>query len=602
MINLWYCIHNTQNFLYAQLLDIFLFIGAMTNNLKPIKKSQKKTDLETQINTLDLPDQLNLVLTTPWEKRFELITASQFAPQIVTNLPVEELFWTINATGVEDSGILLGLATPEQLQFIFDLDWWHKDNFRPEKIAAWLLVMYELAEGGMETWLKWILKKDPWLFPAMLNQFISVVKRPDDMDIQEAKDVLPPFSLDNVYFIGFKKQKLAPLFSRLITHIVGIDPGLYRDIMETMLWETPSQNLETAYRLRCGRLGDFGIPDYYESLNIYVPIEKGQMHRIDLDSSPISNLPVSYDMPPFVPTLYMQGLPVLEEATLTLAGQPLMERIVREITGVANKILMADLVDLDDPEQLKGALKKALSLLNLGIEELSSELGLAPGEVLKSHYVEEIVRLSSGLLLPIGAKARQMIDSDEFKALPHDLKPWLEAAAQRPSEFYDETTGQRRHVTSLEDVSLLAQRIREAAAWKKVVQFLVPPLESWPDSIPWQETNFLASEEFTGENGLATAVANLALDLKFRIKALDSEKLGWLSEKLSEIDDLPKFLMEILEPMCGRDSGIHPQDMRQIIVPRIAGILEEFVKEETQYLSEPQFIKNLLVEVPKDNK
>ncbi|NPA95805.1 MAG: hypothetical protein GXO58_10315 [Thermodesulfobacteria bacterium] len=574
----------------------------MNNNLKSLKenKIEKKSDLENQINTLELSDQLNLVLTSPWEKRFDLITSSVFAPQLVANMPVEELFWTIKATGVEDSGVLLNMATPEQLQFIFDLDWWHKDNLRPEKIAAWLLVMYELAEGATEQWLKWILSKDPWLFPAMLHQFITVVKRPDDMDIQEAKDVLPPFTLDNVYYLGFKKQKLAPLFSRLITHIVGIDPGLYRDVLETMLWETPSQNLETAYRLRCGRLGDLGIPDYYESLNIYVPLKKEEMHRIDLENSPISNLPVSYDMPPFVPTLYISGLPALEEATLALVGEPVMERIIREITGVANKILMADLIDLDEPDQLKGALQKAMSLLNLGIELLSRDLGISPRDVLRTHYMEEIVRLSSGLLLPIGAQARQLVSSKTFKALPHHLKPWLEAASKRPSEVYDEATGHNRFARSLADVDLLKARVDEAKTWEKVLEFLLPPYDAWPESIAWERTNFLAPEEFSVENALVTAVANLALDLKFQIEPLNSQRLEELGNKLDEIglENLPGFLEDILEPMTrGEENSITRRELKETVIPRIVAMLREFMEEERPHLSEPQFIKNLLVEV-----
>ncbi len=570
----------------------------MTNNLKPLNNQQKKTDLETQINTLDLPNQLNLVLTAPWEKRFEIISSSEQAGQIVANMPVEELFWTIKATGIEDSSIILSLATPEQLQFIFDLDWWHKDRLKSEKIAAWLLVMFELSVQGLRNWLKWILNRDPWLFPAILNEFITVVKRPDEMDIQEAKDRLPAFTLDNVYFIDFKKKKLAPLFIRLITDMVEMDAGKYRDILETMLWETPSHNLETAYRLRCGRIGDFGVPDYYQSLDIYVPISKEEMHVIELHNSPLARLPVNYDMPAFVPTLYVSGYPALENAVRMLAGNPVMERIVRETTGVANKILMADLVDLDEPENLKMALEKAFSLINLGIEKLSELSGKAPEEILKSHYLEEIARFSSGLLLPFGDKARKITSGPYYKVLPHRLKDVVEAASLRPSMLFDISTGLPKSVKHLDELKRLEFLLSEASAWSKVVPFLEPSFEKWPSKIKWEETNFLAPEEFSVDSALATAVSHLITKSRFQVTPLDREELEALYERLSGMGKEETFglLKELLEPLCAKDdSGLKEEELSETILPYLLEVFSELVTEGERAINEPQYIKHILV-------
>ncbi len=572
----------------------------MTNNLKPQKNNEKKTDLETQINTLDLSDQLNLVLTAPWEKRFEIITSSERAGEIVANMPVEELFWTIKATGIEDSAIILSLATAEQLQFIFDLDWWQKDRLRPEKIAAWLLVMFELSVQVLKNWLKWILNRDPWLLPAILNEFITVVKRPDDMDIQEAKDRLPAFTLDNVYFMDFKKKKLAPLFIRLITDMVEMDAGKYRDILETMLWETPSHNLETAYRLRCGRIGDFGIPDYYQSLDIYVPISEEEMHVIEPENSPFARLPVNYDMPAFVPTLYVSGYPALEDAVRILAGNPVMERIVRETTGVANKVLMADLVDLDDPERLKMALEKAFSLINLGMEKLSESSGKSPEEILKSHYLEEITRFASGLLLPFGDKARKIMSEPFFKILPHRLKDVVEAASLRPSMLLDVGTGLSENVKHLNELEKLEFLLSKASSWSKVIPFIEPSFEKWPSQIKWQETNFLAPEEFSVDSALATAVSNLIIKAIFHVSPLDREELEALYERLSEMgkEEVFGLLKELLDPLCtGDDSGLTEKELNETILPYLVEVFSELVTQGKRVINEPRYIKNILVKV-----
>ncbi len=566
--------------------------------MNPTNSIRTKTDLETRINNMDLSEQLNLVLTVPWEQRFEIITASEKAKEIVANMPVEELFWTIKATGIEDSAIILGLTTPEQLQFIFDLDWWHKDELRVEKIVAWFIVMFELCEGNLKPWLTWILQRDQWLFPAILNKFIKVVKRPDDMDIQEAKDLLPPFTLDNVYYIDFKKKKLAPLFMRVIASILELDAGIYRDVLETMLWETPSYNHEIAYKLRCGRIGDFGIPDYYDSLDIYVPLEPNQMHTMNLEDPVLQALPVNYDMPPFVPTLYVSGFPALEEAIGNLAGRPLMERIVREATGVANKILMADRVDLDDPKQLKGALKKAFSMINLGLQHLSLLMNKKPYEILMTHYLEEIARISSGLLLPIGMEARNILSKDSFKALPHHLKPVVEEAAQKPSMLF--INGLSSFVTTLSDLETLKGLMAEVAAWNKILNFLVPSPNEWPKAIEWKQTNMLAPEELAADSGLATAVANLLLKAKFQIEPLDKNALEELGERLksSTEEEIRTFLQDVLAPVCSKDkTGLDCKELEAIIIPRTMEILGEAMSNKEGSGPEPRYIKNLLVYV-----
>ncbi len=571
----------------------------MTNNLKPTNVNTRKTDLEAQINSLNLEEQMSLVLMTPWEKRYEIITSSSQAKEIVSNMPVEELFWTVKATGIEDSAILLNLSTPEQLQFIFDLDWWHKDNLRPEKIAAWLLVMFELNEKGLYSWLKWLLRKDPWLLPAMLNEFVHVVKRPDEMDIQEAKDVLPPFTLDNVYYVDFKKKKLAPLFIKLISTLVELDPGVYRDVFETMLWETPSYNLETAYRLRCGRIGDFGIPDYYQSLDIYVPMELGQMHTTEAEKI-LNSLPVSYEMPPFVPTLYVSGYPMLNEALRCLSGENIMERIIRETTGIANKVIMADQVDLDDPKQLKNALKKSFSLINLGMEKIMKESGREPASIITTHFMEEIVRLAAGLLLPVASRARKLITSHSFEVIPHHLKLYVEAASKRPAETFDSNTGETGPIVTISELEHLCQKIHEAETWQKIGRFLRPAPENWKEAFDWQNTNFMAPEEFAIDSALATSVANLLIQARFETLALDENALSRLMERLKELKGQPldKILEDLLSPLVGGDQDrISEADLRHIIIPHLAQIFQEVLEGSENYLKEPRYLTHLLVSV-----
>ncbi|MBE9594180.1 MAG: hypothetical protein IMF19_11980, partial [Proteobacteria bacterium] len=95
-----------------------------------------EAEAEALMNELSLAEQASVVLMTPWERRQEIILLSQDSMALVQGLPVEELFWTVKAIGPQDAVHILNLANAEQLQFVFDLDWWHKAELRPEKIAT----------------------------------------------------------------------------------------------------------------------------------------------------------------------------------------------------------------------------------------------------------------------------------------------------------------------------------------------------------------------------------------------------------------------------------------------------------------------------------
>ncbi len=553
---------------------------------------------EKRINALPVDKQLTLVLFAPWERRHEIITASERARELVQAMPAEELFWTVKAAGPEDSTIILNLATPGQLQIFFDLDWWHKAEIRPEKIAAWLLLLFQSSRQAIGSWLKWILQKDVWLIASVLSTFITVVKRPDDMDIQEAKDLLPGFTLDNVYYISFKKQKLAPLFATVIGQVLEISPGHYRDVLETMLWETRSHNIETAYRLRCGRLQDLGIPDYYESIDIYLPMKPEEMH--ETETAEHLHLPSDLEMPAFVPTLYISGFPVLEQGFRRLSGSGVMERLIRETTGVANKVLMADLVDLDDPAAMKKALEKTFHILNLGLEFLEIKWSKRPEEILASHFLEEIMRVSCNLLMPLSTKASELSKKDSSRFLPYETRELISAASHRPAMMYDSTSDTKVNIRSLSQLKNALEQMEMAALWCVVIEHMVPHYSIWSTDIDWKRTNFLAIEEFTAEAALCTSICNLMVKGKFQVRPVQPGDLPILKKILlkKDIKRAVSQIMDIIGPIA---EDINDQRKKDRLYQLIAQSIEECFSEIQQIppneAYDMRFIKTVVVEL-----
>jgi len=527
-----------------------------------------KDKAEAVLNKLPLEEQASLILLAPWEKRHEIILMSHQSRELVRSMPVEELFWTIKAIGTQDAIHILGLATPEQLQFFLDLDLWYKDKLRPEKVAAWLLLLSETEPDALSAWILFNSSKDQWLIPAMLRLFITVQKRPDDMDIQEAKDVLPPFTIDNNYFIGFKKPELQSIAANLLYKLLEISPDLYRNVLETILTETPTENLEYAYNLRKARLSDWGIPDYYDSLDIYAKLMPDQVRKVDLtepETTP-EDMPA---IPPFIPTLYMEDYPFLHSALQEIVGTTAMERVLWEWAGAANKLLMADLVDLDDPDVLKETLFKASALLNLGLEIMHHLYGDGAGTILKQSVIEDLVRVANTAVWSLVDRLKELINKAIIPAdlsyIPEEYIDFLKGLlAERPGL---PVSGKEKFkpfasVSELEKIQDILDIVETLA---KAISAIPPEWKKWDYSIAWEQTNLLSPKPFSFDKALLTAFANKALGHGLVIAPLDEKELKklrtlWDSES-SFLSSISKELKEL-----ALKTDINPEILQKVMI------------------------------------
>ncbi|WP_456433296.1 DUF6178 family protein [Thermosulfuriphilus sp.] len=503
-------------------------------------------EAEQIFNRLPLFEQVEVVLTAPWELRQKVILLSQRAPELLQKIPPQELFWTIKAIGPEDALSLISMASQEQLTFIFDLDWWHKDRLVPQRIVSWLLILFEVSEDKVAQWL---LGVDEDLLAATMNLFLRVEKRPDDTDFMEARDKLPPFSLDDTYFVEFRNQKLEPLFMRLLQILMEISPEKYRNLMESLLWELPSEVLERAYRWRKGRLADLGIPDFFEALDIYARLDTPrQMRRVERRHLP----PPTEELPPpaFLPVVYMETEDLLTLALARITDGAQFERLRRELAWVVNKVLMTDEINLDDPSQIKRAIKKAEAYLNIALEELSGgDIEEARG-LLEEYFLEDLFRLAHTRLRGLKIRALRIIESQGFKELllhldqPYQLT--LEALTRnRPQEilYFDlkalGTDQEMRPFRRLSEVKETTQRLEEIEVFSGILTRIFGHPRDWRGKLLLKKTNITEPNDLTWSALLATGVANWLLKGKF------------IFEPLPYKDWLP-FLQRLLEKDKGR--------------------------------------------------
>lgn len=579
-----------------------------------------EAEAEALMNELSLAEQASVVLMAPWEMRQEIILLSQDSMALVQGLPVEELFWTVKAIGPQDAVHILDLANAEQLQFLFDLDWWHKDELRPEKIATWILLLFEIGEEAIASWLQWLMKKDETLLPAILRPFIRIYKRPDDMDIQEAKDKFPQFTLDNAYFVSFKKEALQPIWERFLMKMLDVSSGLYRDVLETILGETEAENVGKSFRLRRSRIGDWGLPDYYDALDIYAPLHGNHIRKVEIayfkeeKGSDIL-------LPAFVPTLYMGDYPVLRTAIEELSGTRFMERVVQEWAGASNKVLMVEDVDLDDSDALRNSLFKVAAFLNLGLSVVAKTEHRSPKDILKSGALEDIIRLANTMIRRLAAKTRSLVDSGRISKdllhLPEAYADVLRGLLFKHPLLWEPALSKYRPFCDMAELISVENIITAADEWTRLMASILPQHGNWARDIPWTSTNIGHLNELIFPQALLTALAQKTLSGELKFYPVPEGKLNYLGskwfpgrptlsfsgEKKYSESELPsetvKYCVEVLQPVA-EQARLTRERIDLIVKESLMTFYEEWRDLPEDMPIDGRFVSSLIIDLEAD--
>ncbi len=501
------------------------------------------------VEQMDPVEVMELSLTLPWSKRLEFLEESPRFHEIVNSYPIQELYWTIKATGPRDSLSLLRVLEPGRLQFIFDLEWWGKDTFLSQKALAWMILLFEASEEKVVEWATHIIQKDEALIPLLLRSFLMVTKRPDDMEIQEARDVLPPFTLDDVYYIQFLNMELQPLWGRFLALIFSRDQGIYRDLMEAILWETATEEMETAYRWRRSRLSDMGVPDYFDAIDIFAFSPRLKVREIGGEE--VEALDQDHDLPmTFVPTLYVEGAYTLLKALHNLRGTRSMERVLQEWIGVANKIVVAERIDLDEPDALFGALVEASSLINLGLECYSSQKKVEPHVALKHAVLEDLVRLGITRIKMASKPIRELLKKDgvskELFLLPDGLRERILSLMKEPPKMWDEEEYRERPIVNLKDLNQIEANVLAVYDLFRAGEMVEPAWTEWPQRIALEGVNINDMRELDLLKGLITALGNYLLHGRAVVEPIDEYELGRLFEAFRLRDSVSELVTEAL--------------------------------------------------------
>ena len=509
-------------------------------------------EIEKILADLNFQQIYDLVLSVPWEERAKLILYSPYPEGIVKNLPTQELFLTLKASSLDLAVELLSYAKGSQIQFMFDIDAWYKDRIKAERVASWIILLFHAGEDKV---LEWLRVADWDFLIAIFQKFIKVYKKPDDMELIEAMDFLPSYTLDDFYFIDFKTSALEFYFRRMIEIIRAEMPDTYFALMESVIWEIPAEVEERAYRWRNGRLGDEGIPEYFEALDVYSYIHPKSLKKIDP-----KYLPLEEEIQPSINIMVYTGPEELFifKVFETIKDLHQIERIKQELAWIANKVIIVDNVVIDDIKQIKQSLDKVWGSLNIGLEYTSmGNLSIAK-KILEEHFLEDIFRISQTVLRDLRKFALNITKSKDFdpsvlKYLDQPYQGFLQGVLAKKINkvrlFQPHKIGTEEEYTifrRMDEIKMVRRYIEEIGYMAPLIEKMFGSSLSWINEITKPGRNF-DTAFLTWSSLILTAFTYWIYKKEFIFKALPKSAWKEVINKLLEEKDGVCYIKEELK-------------------------------------------------------
>lgn len=405
-------------------------------------------ELKARLGGLPLRLQAELALRLPARERLELLLHAPKPAALVRALPDSEFYLTVREIGAEDALPLLSLGSPPQLVHLFDLESWRKDRFDAERAGAWAALLFE---AGQDALLRWLRAADDEFLALLFQKWARA--RP--VEAEEARDpgeageteasLLSP---DGFFRFDPAPAAHAPAVRGLAETFFGEAPARYLGILRAAQLELPSEIEEQEYRWRWSRLEEHGFPPQEEAFTIYAPPAGTRIHPQPLAPLEPDSVAVAR-----APLRLLSGRSLIAGAAELLPAAS-RDRLLHEVASVANHVLVADALDLGDPEAHRAALARAASYIGLALlargardeeaaaralEEIPAIELFREGYAVAARLAERAHRLAREGWVAVHPRAVELLDPPLRLRLRGLLEPrplYFDARATDPKEAF----------------------------------------------------------------------------------------------------------------------------------------------------------------------
>jgi hypothetical protein len=408
-------------------------------------------------NSLPIERRVEVFRDLSAEAREGLISAVARPGEIMRKLSPEEVFFTIKELGEESAVGLISATTGQQLLYLLDIDLWKNHMFDTLSAARWLDIISSIGEDKI---LHLLQTADPELIITAMNHIIKVKIRNPDVDLVEQADTLPPFTLDDVFFIDFLVPQSEDSIKSFLETMFNWNTNYYFSFMEELARGLNLETEEMAGKWRRSRLADKGFPEFDEALEIYqYLIRNAVCESVQDTDNEVREAVNVFHSHVWYPIKAFDDIMLFKRSLREISDPVVSDRLSMELAHLANKVVVADAKDPGSIEELQGSLKKVGGYINIALEEICGDDALKAAELLKANHVEFLFRRGFSLILDLRKEAQKLLRNYDggVENVGYPLAGLLNGLLQKRPYYAGKVVGEKRfrEFETLEDIKTI---------------------------------------------------------------------------------------------------------------------------------------------------
>ena len=355
---------------------------------------------------LSVAEQVLTIMPMRSEDQYAMLMLSPNSREVIQALPEEQLYQLIKDIGEKTALPVISCASPDQIQFFFDVEWWQGDKFKPQKALDWFLLLDQCEESKI---VEWFLTEEFEQKVMVLQALITVYKDDEMTNSYMGVDNLPHIEVDGIYDIFVKIPDAEIPLRKAFKLLLAEDSQVFYALLEAVIWYPVTPTVEDAYRWRLTRVGVKGIPEFEEAYEVYSRLNPESLNLPLPTEDDFNDEDTRHPVAPYYPIFDADPASFLGQCLALLNDQQRLNNICWELVYLANKIMVADRVDPSNLETRHEIMRKALGYINIGLEFGSVEDPAKGEKLLRSTWMQSLFQVGYGKIMQLREQAHQVI-------------------------------------------------------------------------------------------------------------------------------------------------------------------------------------------------
>lgn len=336
--------------------------------------------------------------------------------EFIRKLNCEDFFWLVKKIGDDDSIPILQLASIDQWQYLIDLEVWQKDRLDLDQASVWIKRLYEADRKGF---VRWLLGEGNGFAYYYFSKTCKVSVKLDDENFGQADN---KFTIDRTIYFSVKNTDYRQTIQDIISGMADEDFERYQEFFLQFGETIPSKVEEELYRLKNVRLAEHGFLPYEEAVMLYSPLSFDVLENTEYEE-----LIDNFEYKNAVAIIPLSGIGIKNFFTnivSEISDSHFLNRLRIEFAGIANQIIIADRLMVNDNKVLVMACERGARIINLAIEGAAGFNSSSAQTLLMRHSLHTLFQVGFGMILKAKREAQLWLKKSWFYRNNLELSFW----------------------------------------------------------------------------------------------------------------------------------------------------------------------------------